>query len=174
MCNLPSFLWITSCSFFISSEVLDSPWDWTDSWFSTVKSEVSEDIPVRAKVHSYISAHAVFDTILLPNSLKAHHNFKTKIPASDCFWIRMQSAQNPNCAQFGFSFSDNPNQLPGICAWNMHAKQVKTPTLSQSVYINRQTDTDRRTRFTHHFPWPNLYLANTIALRAKTSGSYQS
>ena len=34
--------------------------------------------------------------------------------------------------------------------------------------VHRQTDgrTDRQTRFPHRYPWPCLYFANTIALRA--------
>ena len=82
--------------------------------------------------------------------------------------------ENLNCAKFSKAelctirlLKSNPGcDFP---TWNMYAKMSK-PTLlsnlSTPTHRHRQTDRQTQTRFTHHFPWPNLYLANTIALRA--------
>ena len=50
------------------------------------------------------------------------------------------------------------NQFREFCTWNMHAKSRKSHFLAKMQHQH----TDRRTRFTHLFPWPNLYIANTI------------
>ena len=51
---------------------------------------------------------------------------------------------------------------PSICV-------PKCQNLTFWAKYHRQTDgrTDTQTRFTHLYPWPYLYFANTIALRAK-------
>ena len=76
--------------------------------------------------------------------------------------------ENLNCAKFSKAelctirlLKSNPGC--GFPTWNMYTKMSKSILLSN---LSTSTDKQTQTRFTHHFPWPNLYLANTIALRA--------
>ena len=81
-------------------------------------------------------------------------------------WFRLSENENPNCAQFRFWAQSrflNFRQLERV-SWILHLKYACKKCRKSHFLAKMLQHTDRRTRFTHLFPWPNLYLANTIAL----------
>ena len=90
-----------------------------------------------------------------------HAYFRRKNHETGSSWLKFK---NLNCAQFGFwSRTRVVTFPPEICI----PKSQKSHCLAKMIHQQTDRQTDGRARFTHLFPWPNLYLANTIALRAK-------